>query len=257
MGQPALSVVISTRDDPARFGAQLSHLRQQVMAVDGELLVVTGASSLSVRQPDVAVHHLPGASVFDCRAAALSLAAADVVALTEDHCIQPEGWCARILHNYATRPGLVLLGGAVDNGSRRRLDDLMNYWTTFAPYSPEHLTARRPCVAQFAVKRSAINLPLQAGELEGALCEKWSGIPGAVYVDPGLVVRHEQSHGLLNTFAVHFHNGRTTGGFSRRGRGRMGTTEALIQSWRAGRAHYRRTRQSFAAGRVPWLSRNA
>lgn len=259
MSRPALSVVISTRDDPAGFGAQLDGLRRQVAAVGGELLVVSGARSLSGPLPGIAVHHLPDASVFDCRAAAVSLAAADIVALTEDHCIAPEGWCERILHNYATRPGLVLLGGAVDNGSTRRIDDLMNYWATFAPYAPEHVTARRPCIAQIAIKRSAIDLPLQAGELEGALCEKWSGVPGAVHVDPGLVVRHVQSHGPLNTFVVHFHNGRTTGGYARHpaDRGRISASEALVRSWRAGRAQYRRTRRSFVAGRVPWLSRRA
>jgi hypothetical protein len=259
MSQPTLSVVISTRADPAEFASQMDGLRRQVAAVGGELLVVSGARAVSGAWPGVAVHHLPDASVFECRAAALSLAGADIVALTEDHCIPPEGWCARILHNYANRPDLVLLGGAVDNGSTRRLDDRMNYWTTFAPYAPQHVTARRPCVAQYAVRRSAIDLPLRAGELEGALCEKWSAVPGAVHVDPGLVVRHIQSHGMLNTFAVHFHNGRATGGYARRSRNRgwIGLGEALMRSRHAGRAHYRRIRESFVAGRVPWLARRA
>jgi hypothetical protein len=259
MSHPTLSVVISTRSDPAGLAAHLDGLRRQVAAVGGELLVVSGAHAVSGPLPGVAVHHLRDASVFDCRAAALSLAAADIVALTEDHCIQPDGWCARILQNYADRPDLVLLGGAVDNGSTGRLADLMNYWTTFAPYAPQHVTAQRPCIAQYAVRRSAVDLPLQAGELEAALCEKWSAVPGAVYVDPGLVVRHVQSHGTLNTFAVHFHNGRVTAAYSLRpaNHGRVGMGEALMRSWRAGRAHYRRTRQSFVAGRVPWLSRQA
>jgi hypothetical protein len=207
----------------------------------------------------MSIHHVAGGSIFDCRAAALSLASGGIIAFTEDHCMHPPDWCERILRTFALRPDLLLLGGAVANGSTRRIDDLMNYWTTFAPYAPGQVTARQPCIAQFIVKASAIDRPLKPGEMEYEFTEKLRDVDGAIYVDPDLIVRHEQSHGLLNTFAVHFHNGRATGGLSPRRRGNRDLTLARSSRYAGGDliAHFKRSKAAFRAGKQPFRIRVA
>src|SRR5262245_39876466 len=119
--QPRLSVVIATRDDPARVLPRISGLVGQAGA---ELIVVSCNPRLSAPAGD-AVRHLPGANLFECRAAGLAAAAGAIVAFTEDHCVVPDDWCARILRAFEARPDLVMLGGAVANGSNVRIADRM------------------------------------------------------------------------------------------------------------------------------------
>jgi hypothetical protein len=256
--RPRLSVAIATRDDPADLAPRLDALLRQVATCDGELIVVTCAQRVSAGVPPcIRVHHLPGTNVFECRAAAFAIARGDIVALTEDHCVHAPDWCTRILRDFTMRPGLVLLGGAVANGSPHRFADRMNYWMTFATFAPGQVTARQPCIAQYAVRVSALEEPPIVGELERSLIAELLDVPGAVHVDPRLVVRHEQSHGFWKTFAVHFHNGRSTAGLTRGRNGRIGWREAVARSSTNALAHLRRTHTAFAAGKRSRLSRGA
>ena len=255
---PSISVVIATRDDPGKFAPRLRALLRQIAECEGELVVVSCADRLSPGVPPcVRVHHLPGATVFDCRAAAFSIARADIVALTEDHCVHAPDWCARIIRGFTLRPDLVLLGGAVANGSPERLADRMNYWMTFATFAPGQVTARQPCIAQYAVRRSALAGAPAAGQLERSLIATLVKVPGAVHVDPQLVVRHEQSHGVWKTFAVHFHNGRSTAGLARAGNGHLGLRDAIGLCSSNAFAHLQRTRAAFVAGRLSFPLRAA
>jgi hypothetical protein len=140
-----LSVVIATIDRPDAVLRGLRDLVRQVAAAQGELIIVSGASEPgSLTAPGVRVHSVSGASIFECRAQALRVASADIVALTEDHCIPAGDWCARILQNFADWPDLVLLGGAVANGSNVRIEDRMNYWMTFSTFAPGQVVSHHP-----------------------------------------------------------------------------------------------------------------
>jgi hypothetical protein len=253
----ALSVVVSTVHEPCAVIEKFGGLRRQISALEGELVVVSLTEARTAPPSDVCVHHIAEGSIFDCRAAAPALASGQIIAFTEDHCELPPDWCERILQNFSTRPGLVMLGGAVANGSTRRIEDLMNYWMTFATFAPGQVTARHPCVAQIIVRASAIDRALQPGELETALVRKLESIPDAIYVDANLVVTHEQSHGFWQTFAAHYHNGRATAALTRQtadGRG-WGTLRSLRSGWRDARNHFRRTKAAFRMTDKPFLVR--
>jgi glycosyltransferase involved in cell wall biosynthesis len=250
---PPLSVVVTTRDPWRDVLPGLKRLPSSVRELGGELILISGAEGgedFAGTIDGVRVHRMPGASIFQCRAAAPSLASSDIVALTEDHCVHGDDWCARIIENFANDPSLVLLGGAVENGSTKRIEDLMNFWTTFAPFSPGQVTARHPCVAHYAIRKSAMRMPLKPGELESTIIQTFEKIPGAVFVDPGLRVLHVQSHGFWNTFAVHYHNGRATAGFSarRRGNRNLSLLKSLRWTWSDTRAHLRRSGAAFMVG---------
>jgi glycosyltransferase involved in cell wall biosynthesis len=254
VARPSLTVVISTLEQPGDVTRNVQGLAKQVQAICGELIIVTGAPDDFSPPPEgIRVHRIPEATVFDCRLAALTIAAADIVAMTEDHCIHSDNWCARILENFSGRPNLALLGGAVSNGSTRRLQDLMNYWMTFATFAPGQVTAKHPCIAQFIVRLSAIEVPQKPGELESSIIEKVRGIPNAIYIDPELKVRHDQSRGFWNTFVAHFHNGRATAGFStRRVRAKDHSLwKSLYWSLSDSRAHLRSTAGAFRSGNKP------
>jgi hypothetical protein len=241
-----LSVVVATRHDPARVLPRLAGLVAQAQRVGAELIVVSCADQVSTPQA-LAVRHLPGASVFDCRAVGFSAAAGNIVAFTEDHCIPPDDWCARILKTFEARPDLVMLGGAVANGSEVRIADRMNYWMTFAAYAPGQVTARHPCISQLAVRSAAVGRVLSPGELESGLIARWIEVPGAIEVDHDMAVVHVQSHGFLKTCSLHFHNGRVTGGYSpRRRRDRVTRwNKALRLAVQSGREHVWRTDAAF------------
>jgi hypothetical protein len=255
-GKPALSVVVSTVDPASAVLPGLDALAKQAAAVGGELIVVSGAPHDADEAPGIRIHTVPGGSIFACRAAGLAVAAGDIVAFTEDHVVHPEDWCRRILDNFGQRPGLVLLGGAIANGSTRRIEDLMNYWMTFAVFAPGQVTAIHPCIAQFIVRASALPAALEPGQLENAVIQKYKKIPGAIYVDPALCVRHYQSHGFFGTFAAHYHNGRATGGYSSRRPGGRNLSAAAAFGWAAtnARAHLLRTARAFIAGKKPLWS---
>jgi hypothetical protein len=149
-----------------------------------------------------------------------------------------------------------MLGGAVDNASRERVEDRMNYWMTFATFAPGQVVARHPCVAQFIVRAPMVGRQLAPGELEDRIIKKFEMRRGAIRLDPDLRVRHVQSHGFWNTFVVHYHNGRATGGFSvRRANGRnLSMWKSLQWAWIDAHAHLHRTAHAFRAGRKSRLT---
>jgi hypothetical protein len=257
VNRPTLSVVISTLHEPCGVIEKFEGLRRQVGALNGQLIVVSRAKARTAPPSDTCIHQIKGGSIFDCRAAAPALASGEVIAFTEEHCVHSSDWCARIQRNFSTRPGLVMLGGAVANGSTRHIADLMNYWMTFAAFAPGQVTARHPCIAQLIVKAAAIDRPLRPGELETTLIQKLQSIPDAIYVDAGLIVEHQQSHGVWRTFAVHFHNGRATAAFSWQntdGR-RLGVLRSLRLGWIDAKTHLTRSRTAFRAGDKPFFVR--
>jgi hypothetical protein len=134
---------------------------------------------------------------------------------------------------------------------------VMNFWMTFATFSPGQVTAKHPCISQFIVRASAIARPLKPGELESSVILTFENVPGAVFVDPELVVWHHQSHGFWRTFASHFHNGRATGGLSprRTGRGVLSVGESFRWTWQDATEHVQRSREAFAAGNTTPLVR--
>ena len=254
---PTLSVVIATLQEPCSVIESFEGLRRQVSAINGQLVVVSSTAARTPPPSDIRIHQVVGGSVFDCRAAAPAIASGEIIAFTEDHCVHPPDWCERIMRNFSAFPGLLMLGGAVANGSNRRIEDLMNYWMTFAAFAPGQVTARHPCIAQLIVKASAIDRPLRSGDLEIMLIRKLQTIPDAIRVDPELIVRHEQSHGFARTFAVHFHNGRATGAFSQwnaHGR-RLATLQSLWRGWRDAKTHFSRSKEAFGASDKPFFVR--
>ena len=223
---PTLSVVIATVHGGAQLATALGAVTEQTLAVGGEVLLATSRGarvSGEIARFDVRTLEVESTNVFALRAAGIAAARGEVIALTEDHVVVGPAWADATLRAHTHHAEAALIGGPVDNGSRRRLIDWANFLMTFGSFLPP-ISARRhgrmPVIANLSIKRAALPAAaLAPGELEFRLLPRLAG-EHRIAFDDGPLVWHVQSHGA-RTALVHFHNGRATTGMARPNRRRL------------------------------------
>lgn len=226
-----LSVVLATIEPWPDLANCLAVLEPQIAAIGGEIIVGDGHgealdAAKAASSERLSWIRVPGASVFELRARGVEQARGEIVAMTEDHVVVGENWCAKILEAFAQHPDAAVVSGPVLNGSTDKLMDWANFLHTFGPFYPpvnHEQDDRCPPIANIAFRRSAIGSgPIRAGWLELELNPRLF-FEGRVYVSDDLTVTHVQSHGFWLTLRSHFDNGRSTTGLrsqpSRRGPG--------------------------------------
>ena len=210
----SLSIVFAaTHDSPALHIAVTRHL-EQLAQVDGELLVADGSPDGLPEAIPVAVH-IPGADVFELRAAATELARGWVVAVTEDHCVPEPDWYSAMLRAHEEHPDTAAVGGTTLNGSRERALDWANFLVTFATFLPplplRHPTRSSPPV-NISIKRESLSeFELVPGRLEMEIIPNMYRV-GQLVLDERVRVTHIQSHSLRRRLPRTF----TTGARPRR-----------------------------------------
>jgi hypothetical protein len=141
----------------------------------------------------------------------------EIIAITEDHCRVPPNWCEQIIQAHKDYPEAAAIGGAVDNGATTSLIDWANFFLVFAPFvSPiRNGSCELICLqANIAYKRRVVSrMVSQLGVMEMLLTRQLREEGEVLIADDRLLVSHVQSHGFWGTFAAHFHNGRSIGGF--------------------------------------------
>ena len=227
-----ISVIMPTvRGWPAVKPA-LERLVPQTLQSGGEALVIDGSGGRppSAREraelggPVVWVER-PGSSVFQLRAAAYQIARGAVVAVTEDHCYVAPDWIDRIkdAHDRYGEAGAV--GGAVLNGTDRKLVDWAAFLLTQGPFMPpldNGLTDRISGPANVSYKRRVLQR-LRSDDPLGLIdfLELPAALEGeSLAADDSIRVLHHQSQGFWGTSLAEFDNGRTIAGFRRRRMGR-------------------------------------
>jgi hypothetical protein len=169
----------------------------------------------SLGSPSLRYLPMPGASVFQLRAAATAQASGEIVAWTEDHCLPDPDWCERILEAHQRHPETQVIGGAVANGTGSTSLDCANFLCTFGAFIEpmrRPLKRRAPPVANLSFKRNA--LPpgaIRPGFIEMVFCAAQLRA-GHVVFDDHIRVLHFQSWQGWDAFESHFHNGRSTTG---------------------------------------------
>jgi hypothetical protein len=214
--RPRLSVILATTRPWPEIRASLEALLVQAERVGAELIVADGDGRGLESSPEPVVWlRRPGADRFALHAAALASARADIVAVTEDHCVVTADWCERILAAHAAHPEAPCIVGAVRNGADRHALERASFLVTSAPYMPpltEVPIDRSPPFNNLSLKRSTLNgVDLRPTWFEYELVPRlWS--EGALLADKGVVVTHTQLLDRRRALAIHFHNGRAHGG---------------------------------------------
>lgn len=223
-----LSVIVATRQGWPAIAPCVDALVEQVRAVGGELIVVDSSGRAS---PELATHvrwlsKPTSMSVFQLRQSAYGETRGNIVALTEDHCRVPSGWCEWIIRQHAERPDAIAIGGAVENGTRDHLVDWAAFLLTQVPFlAPleNGPTERITGPANLSYKRAALERMPDNGSFgsielfDSATLRRNDDV---LLLDDSHPVLHDQSMGFGPTTAVEFHNGRTVGGYQRMRMGR-------------------------------------
>src|SRR6476646_84410 len=203
----SLSVVLATIEPWPDLANCLAVLEPQVAAVGGEIIIGDGHgdaldAAKAARSERLSWVRMPGASVFELRARGVERARGDIIAMTEDHVVVGEDWCARILDAFERIPGADAVTGPVLNGSTETLMDWANFLHTFGPFYPpvnREQDDRCPPIANFAFRRSVVDpAPIATGWLELELNPRLFA-EGRCHVSESLTVTHVQSHGFWGT----------------------------------------------------------
>jgi len=209
--------------------AALQRLVPQVQAAGGMIIVVDGSSAspptaeelASLGGESIRWLSLPGSSVFQLRYAAYKQARGEVVAVTEDHCLVDDNWIERILDAHRRHPDAAAVGGAVLNGTDKKVVDWAAFVLTQGPFMPPLVNGEGPRIsgpANVSYKRRVLER-LHADDRFGLIdfLELPAVLEGEPMVnDDSIRVLHHQSQGFWGTSLAEFDNGRTIAGYRRR-----------------------------------------
>jgi hypothetical protein len=225
--QPLTALVATIRGWPAareavaRVAAQVQPIGGEVLVVDGSAGPAPGGEELAALGGPVGWLSRPGESVFQLRRAGYSEARGEVVAVTEDHVHVLPGWASGHVAAHRRFPEAGAVGGAVLNGTDRKLVDWAAFFLTQGPFMPplgNGVTDRISGPANVSYKKRVLDR-LGGTDEEGVI--DFLELPRALeceqlVADDSIRVLHHQSQGLLGTSLAEFDNGRTIAGYRRR-----------------------------------------
>lgn len=217
MSPPALTVVVPSVNGWADLEGCLATLEAERAATALEVLVVDRCGDdlrarVARRFPwATVVPAAPESSIPELRAIAFDRAAADTVAVIEDHVQVPPGWAREIV---AARRRAAVVGGAVRNGAGERLIDRAAFYGEYAHLMPPLAAG---AAASVAGNHVAYDRALLAAHRETYRAGRWedhlhaairaAGVPLAV--EPRLVVAHCQRSTLGGYVAQRYHFARS------------------------------------------------
>jgi hypothetical protein len=146
-----------------------------------------------------------------------------VLAVTEDHVFVEPGWLAGHVAAHARFPQAGAVGGAVLNGTNRKVIDWAAFFLTQGPFMPplqNGVSARISGAANVSYKRRVVDRLRDRGDEKQGLID-FLEFPRALageqlVADDTLLVLHHQSQGLAGTSLAEFDNGRSIAGYRRR-----------------------------------------
>jgi GT2 family glycosyltransferase len=219
MTEPELSVVIASVNGFPYLGKCLESLERA--APEAEVIVADWTDDITRRRvregwPGVRLLSFDEPmAVPELRAAGIAAARAPYVALIEDHCVVSGGWAQGLVE--AQRAGHPVVGGAIRNGSYRRLRD----WAAFFCEYSEHMEPLAPGASEslpgmnVAYDRRAISAMdplLQEGRWESWLHPHLRRSGFELYCDPRVTIEHAKDFGFWEFVSQRYHYSRSHAG---------------------------------------------
>lgn len=118
------------------FRQSLALFQEQCRGLRAEIIIATADAGQMEACSTTRVLDLPGHSVFALHAAGVMAAQGSIIAITEDHCQPPKGWCLGILQSHREHPDLSAIGGGVLNGTPSPLLAEANFLAGFGALMP-------------------------------------------------------------------------------------------------------------------------
>ncbi len=222
---PPVSVIVGTGEGWPYVRELVNALRAEAESSGAEVVIADGsdnpAPTAAELGPNVRWLSSPGDSVFVLYALAMRAARGEVLALTEDHAMPRVGWISAVQRAHDEHPDAAAIGGAIENGTTDGLMEWASYFTTQGPHmSPlgNRVVPATTNEANVSYKRKVVEDvdPDEGTGFMAILYNRRLADSGYVLrVDDRIVVDHFETTGLGPTTAIHFHNGRSVGGFRR------------------------------------------
>lgn len=137
---PICSVIIPSVSGLSMLTKTLTALEQQECGFEFEVIVIDRILSDAAQQIQknyprvrlISTSHTIG--IPEMRELGISQSAGKFLVFTEDHCIPPKNWLAEIVK--AHQSGYKVVGGAVENGCRKRLIDWAVFLCEYSSFMP-------------------------------------------------------------------------------------------------------------------------
>ncbi len=146
------------------------------------------------------------------RAAGIERATGEIVVITEDHCIAPDNWFEEILKAHDS--GYMVVGGAVENGSVRRITDWASFFCEYSQVMPPVPSGE---VKNIPGNNASYSREVLLGVAEDVKQNCWEYYlhedlrsRGFRFLSsPGIIVTHKKEFGILFFLAQKFHYSRS------------------------------------------------
>jgi hypothetical protein len=222
---PALSLVVATVSGWSDYAPVFRGHRAAIEAVGGELVVIDGSDAPEPGAADLGPAttwvKAPGQGVFQAHAQAFPMTRGSIVASTEDHCYVDVAWGRTILDLHLEYPEASVIGGVVENGSTRTLNDWALFLSGHYRDIPGVGTGRRVAMAgvtAISYKREALTGLEAAGESgvnEAHHQRQLTSQGRTVLIDDRLRVRHVQARTTREALSIHWHAARSAAALRR------------------------------------------
>lgn len=193
----------------------LPEIVRQANEFGGQVIVADGSGlpfPPDIESANVVWLRMPGAAPHTLRQAAYRRAQAEIVAMTEDHCLAANDWLASMVAAHASDPAAALIFGQVDNGSTEHLIDWAVYCVGYGLWAPPMSKVGRstPGHANMSWKRWALERLPATGDrvLEFRYIAALREAGERVGVSDKPRVTHYQCDNVVTTAALMFNNGR-------------------------------------------------
>ena len=247
---PALTLMIPTSKGPPRAWTTAEAVSEQALANNAEVLVACGGATVTPgAKTPCRVLHLPGADVFELRAAALAETRGDIVVLLEDHNFPMDDFCARIVTAFDEHPEADGIVGTATNGALSTLDraSFLLTWGPFLAPMPDVPLDRCPPPGIVAFRRSVVpkGVPPR-GWLEYEMVVELRR-KGRLAADDRVQIHHVQHLGM-RAFPIQYHAGRGYGGLDHEPRSSLPRLQRLREAARVSGLLVRQTREGLNRG---------